>query len=113
MAGKVNLDIQTILNRQFNIDFKGYSAKEVDAFLDLIIEDYETYQDISAELNTKIAELERTNASLRAKLIEVEGKVRAMEQNPTSTHKGSENVDILKRLSRLESEVFAQKNEGR
>ena len=39
MAGKVNLDIQTILDKEFDIDLKGYSASEVDAFLDLVMED--------------------------------------------------------------------------
>ena len=43
MAGKVNLDIQTILDKEFDIDLKGYSASQVDAFLDLVMEDYETY----------------------------------------------------------------------
>ncbi len=109
MAGKVNLDIQTILDKEFNIDFKGYNATEVDNFLDLIIQDYQTYQEITSELNEKIAELERTNASLRAKLIEVEGRTRALEANPTPASVGQSSVDILKRLSRLEEEVFEQK----
>ena len=109
MAGKVNLDIQTILDKEFNVDFKGYNATEVDSFLDLVIQDYQTYQEITSELNQKIAELERTNASLRAKLIEVEGKTRALEANASTAKQGANNVDILKRLSRLEEEVFEQK----
>lgn len=109
MAGKVNLDIQTILDKEFNIDFKGYNATEVDAFLDLVIQDYQTYQEITGNLNQKIAELERTNASLRAKLIEVEGRTRALEANPTPAQQGASNIDILKRLSRLEEEVFEQR----
>ena len=108
MSGKVNLDLQTILDKQFDINFKGYSPDEVDSFLDLVMEDYQTYQDITAELNQKIAELERTNASLRAKLIEEEGRTRAMENNPTPAAQGAANVDILKRLSRLEEQVFQQ-----
>ncbi|MBR2767568.1 MAG: cell division regulator GpsB [Solobacterium sp.] len=108
MSGKVNLDLQTILDKQFDIDFKGYSPDEVDSFLDLVMEDYQTYQDITAELNQKIAELERTNASLRAKLIEEEGRTRAMENNTTPAAQGAANVDILKRLSRLEEQVFQQ-----
>lgn len=108
MSGKVNLDLQTILDKQFDIDFKGYSPDEVDSFLDLVMEDYQTYQDITAELNQKIAELERTNASLRAKLIEEEGRTRAMENNPTPAAQGAAIVDILKRLSRLEEQVFQQ-----
>ena len=112
MAGKVNLDIHAILDKQFNIDFKGYSASEVDAFLDLIMEDYETYQEMTSELTQKITELERMNASLRAKLIEVEGRTRVMEANQSANNMG-ENVDILKRLSRLENEVFAKQNDKR
>lgn len=113
MAGKVNLDIQTILDKQFDIDFKGYSPAQVDSFLDLVMEDYQTYQDITAELNQKIAELERTNASLRAKLIEEEGRNRAFEQNAASpAMQGAANVDILKRISRLEEQVFEQ-NQGK
>lgn len=108
---KVNLDIQSILDKQFNIDFRGYSAEEVDAYLDLVIEDYQTYQEITGELNEKIEELERTNASLRAKLIEVEGRTRALEANPTPAQQGADNLDILKRLSRLEDEVFAQQRD--
>jgi len=113
MAGKVNLDIQTILDKEFNVDFKGYNATEVDTFLDLVIQDYQTYQDITKELNEKIAELERTNASLRAKLIEVEGRTRALESNPTPAQQGAASVDILKRLSRLEEQVFDAQNKER
>lgn len=110
MAGKVNLDIQTILDKEFEIDFKGYSSDDVDSFLDLVMEDYQTYQEITAELNQKIAELERTNTSLRAKLIEEEGKSRAMEQAAAATPaaQGAANVDILKRLSRLEEMIYEQ-----
>ena len=78
-----------------------------------MIEDYQTYQEITGELNEKIEELERTNASLRAKLIEVEGRTRALEANPTPAQQGADNLDILKRLSRLEDEVFAQQRDRR
>lgn len=108
MTQKLNLDIQTILDKEFNIDFKGYNASEVDAFLDMVIEDYDTNKQIVEELNDKIGELERTNASLRAKLIEMEGKTRAMETNAAQSPQSAGNVDILKRLSRLEEKVFEQ-----
>ena len=101
MSNKLNLEVQTLLDKQFNIDFKGYSAKEVDGFLDLVIEDYQTYQAILVDLNHKISELERTNASLRAKLIEAEGRARVYDDGSSAS-----NVDIIKRLSRLEQEVF-------
>ncbi|MCI5773865.1 MAG: DivIVA domain-containing protein [Erysipelotrichaceae bacterium] len=106
MTNKLNLDIHTILDTQFNIDFKGYSPKDVDAFLDLVMEDYETYQNISAQLNERVSELERTNASLRAKLIELEAKARSYEESSSAN---ISNVDILKRISRLEQEVYGNK----
>lgn len=63
-----------------------------------------------ADLTKKAEELERTNASLRAKLIEVEGKIKAQEDlDPIA--QGASNVDILKRLSRLERQVFSNNNE--
>lgn len=104
MSNKLNLEVQALVDKEFNIDFKGYSAREVDGFLDLVIEDYQTYQAVLSELNEKISELERTNASLRAKLIEAEGKARVFEDTGSNS-----NVDIIKRLSRLEQEVFNRK----
>ena len=82
MAGKLNLDIQTILDKRFDIDFKGYSGLEVDTFLDLVIEDYQTYQDITAELNQKIAEqydalhctLEPEQKEMLIRLMELNGE---------------------------------------
>jgi DivIVA domain-containing protein len=102
MPTKLNLDIQTILDKQFNIDFKGYSATEVDSFLDLVLEDYETLQDVTKTLNDKVIELDRLNATLRAQLIELEGKSRLNDEGSQS----ASQLDILKRLSRLEQVVY-------
>ena len=61
------LDIDTIINKQFNIEFKGYSPIEVDQFLDSIGHDYDTYNQIIEELNEKIYELRTTLFELRRK----------------------------------------------
>jgi DivIVA domain-containing protein len=109
MAAKLNLSPQAIVDKEFDIDFKGYNPDQVDMMLDQIIKDYQSYERYASELQSKIDELEKTNASLRAKLIEVEGKVKAQEEvDPLS--QGASNVDILKRLSRLEKQVFEDKN---
>ena len=104
MAEKANLDIQMILDKEFNVDFKGYNATEVDSFLDLVIQDYQMYQERVSTLSEKNAELERMNASLRAKLIELEGRTKALSEGTPQT-----NIDILKRISRLEEQVFENK----
>jgi DivIVA domain-containing protein len=109
MADKLNLDPESIVNKEFAIDFKGYNPDQVDHMLDQVIEDYQTYDAKVRELNSKIEELTRTNASLRAKLIDVQGKVKAHEDDDPMLS-GSSNVDILKRLSRLEEQVFDNQN---
>ena len=43
MEKRFKLKVEDVLNKQFNIDFKGYSSVEVDEFLDLVINDYQEY----------------------------------------------------------------------
>lgn len=106
MEKKLNLDIQSIFEKEFQTDFKGYDPAEVDSFIDLMIEDYQAYQEIIDNMNQKNSELERNNASLRAKLIEVEGKLRAKETESNAAIIGTSNVDMIKRISRLEERVL-------
>ena len=111
MADKLILDPQTIVDTEFDIDFKGYDPEQVDLLLDSVIKDYQTYQKMIRVRNQKIEDLEKTNASLRAKLIELEGKMKAQEDTVYDPYAGgASNVDILKRLSRLEKQVFDTKD---
>ena len=52
-----NLSPKDILDKEFKIDTRGFRIKEVDAFLDEIIEDYEHYDKIVKELLKEKAEL--------------------------------------------------------
>ncbi len=103
-AKKLNLDKRAILDKQFNIDFKGYSCDEVDAFLDLIMQDYDTLLTTIVEYRRVNEELERSNATCQAKLIELEGRQKAMAE----VNEAPSQVDILKRLARLEKEVYSR-----
>ena len=62
---KVNLTVEEILDKQFNVDFKGYSASEVDAFLDIILEDYQIYEENLDELKSEIQKLHEEVAELK------------------------------------------------
>ena len=46
MEKRFKLTIEDVLEKQFNIDFKGYASGEVDEFLDLVIADYQQYNKI-------------------------------------------------------------------
>ncbi len=105
MASQLNLSPQSIVDKEFDIDFKGYNPAQVDQILDLVIADYQAYEEMLGDLREKVSDLERANASLRAKVMELEGKAKAAE-SADPIYVASSNVDILKRLSRLEKQVF-------
>ncbi|MBQ7889367.1 MAG: DivIVA domain-containing protein [Erysipelotrichaceae bacterium] len=107
METKLNLDVHAILDKEFHVDFKGYSASEVDALLDLVIEDYQIYDQMIAKMSEAALVQERTIASLKAKIIELEGKQKAMSESESMN---VSKMDILKRLSRLEQIVYQEKN---
>ena len=45
MTKEMNLTAQEIFEKEFHVDIKGYAPAEVDEFLDLIIEDYQVYDE--------------------------------------------------------------------
>ena len=112
MADKLHLTPLDIVNKKLSIDFKGYDSNEVDHMLDEVIEDYQMYQDMVDSLQQKVSDLEKTNALLRAKMVELEGKERAISKDSNPMLQGANNVDILKRLSKLENEVFNNNNDS-
>ncbi|MGN1408143.1 DivIVA domain-containing protein [Lactobacillus sp.] len=54
----IKLSAQDILKKQFRSKVKGYDPDEVDSYLDQIIADYETFQDIIEDLYGRIGELQ-------------------------------------------------------
>jgi len=46
MKDKISLTMQDILEKEFKIDARGYRLQEVDKFLDIIIKDYNEYNNI-------------------------------------------------------------------
>ena len=110
MANKIQLSPKKILNKHFQIDFKGYSATEVDYFLDTVVEDYETFAKMLNESYEQIENLQKENEALKMKMANMEREhmikqdnLRSMEENLSS------NVDLLKRISNLEKEVYKNK----
>ncbi|CVH74204.1 Cell cycle protein GpsB [Clostridiales bacterium CHKCI006] len=107
MDNKLQLSPTKILNKEFKVDFKGYNATEVDYFLDVVIEDYETFKKLLNMAYEKIETLNSRNQKLKEQIQNLEkenalikDQYNQLEENSTS------NVDILKRLSLLEREVF-------
>ncbi len=96
------LTVQQILDKQFNVDFKGYNAREVDEFLDKVIHDYQVYDEKMKECSETLLRYENTIESLKNQIQELNSQLQRKEEIPSNIS----NVDILKRISRLEAEVF-------
>ncbi|HPX32709.1 MAG TPA: DivIVA domain-containing protein [Erysipelotrichaceae bacterium] len=112
MEKNIILDIDTILNKEFSIDFKGYSPIEVDTFLDAVVRDYDGFQQLIIELKNQIAFLQNANDGLKERIVDLETKISQSEENNANQSPVVSNlsqVDILRRIARLEQEVFNRK----
>ena len=97
MSVELNLTAKNIYEKEFKKSrVKGYSEDDVNDYLDLIIEDYMKLD----KLLTRIKELEIENQNLKIKVEALKNSSR--EDKPVQVT----NVDILKRLSKLEVAVF-------
>ena len=93
-TNQVQLTNKDILEKEFKIAMRGYKQEEVDEFLDIIIRDYNAFQQ-EIERLTQENERLRKNAEYN--------RPRTVNQNHQV------NYDILKRLSNLEKTVFGKK----
>ena len=100
---KLNLNPEEILNKEFNADFKGYAPSEVDSFLDEVLDDYQTMEENVQELLDLVTKLQNEIKELNKKNIELEGKKKAFDLSNTTSYS---SVDILKRISRLEEQLY-------
>ena len=91
-----------IFEQEFGRKVRGYSKVEVDEFLDDVIKDYETYAALVKSLRQEIAEL-KEELSRKPESAPVQAEPLEMTATTSMT-----NFDILKRLNRLEKEVFGK-----
>ncbi|NLA33671.1 MAG: cell division regulator GpsB [Tenericutes bacterium] len=101
---KVALTPQDILEKEFKIDTRGYRLKEVDQYLDIIINDYEQFYDIIRSLEKEKEDFLNEIMALKQ---ELRNAKMSIEIAKTSGHEVS-NVDIMRRLSHLEKIVYGK-----
>ena len=99
---KIALTMQDILEKDFKIDARGYRMQEVDQFLDIIIRDYNEYNNMLKKMADENKTLANENASLKQELRSLKSTI--------ETAKGGEkeitNVDLLRRISQLEKIIL-------
>lgn len=106
---KITLTPQEILEKEFKIDTRGYRLKEVDQFLDTIIGDYEQFFSIINSLEQEKTDLLAEVMRLKQELRNAKTTVEMAKKNdvPEIT-----NVDIMRRLSRLEKLIYGSEKEN-
>jgi DivIVA domain len=98
-----------IFEQEFKSSMRGYDKKEVDEFLDDIIKDYETYISTIEELrqeNTRLKEEEKQAKKRQEAAQTTVSPAASVSSSRVATT--ATNFDILKRISRLEKEVFGK-----
>ena len=104
---KIELSPQDILEKDFKIDTRGYRLKEVDQFLDIIINDYEQFYKMVNDLEKKKADLLGEIMRLKQELRNVKMNAE-IAKNSASDIPEVTNLDLLRRLSKLEKMVYGK-----
>ena len=100
----INFTPQDILDKDFNVDTRGYRPQEVDKFLDLVIKDY-------TEFNSAIKKLIKENRLLEDEVAKLKQEIRRLRDTEDIVESSTSritNLDILKRLSSLEKTVYGK-----
>ena len=99
---RIALTIKDILEKEFKIDASGYRMQEVDQFLDMIIRDYNEYNNIVKNLEADNKKLADENAALKQEMRSLKSSIDVVKGG----EKEITNVDLLRRISQLEKIIL-------
>ena len=101
---RIALTIKDILEKEFKIDARGYRLQEVDKFLDIIIKDYNEYNNIIKELDKERKSLIQENQDLKQEVRNLKSSIEAIKLD----EKEITNVDLIRRISQLKKIVLGK-----
>ena len=104
---RITLTMQDILEKEFKIDARGYRLQEVDKFLDVIIKDYNEYNNIIRNLEKEKRALTIENQNLKNEARNLRSSIEAARIG----EKEITNVDLLRRISQLEKIILGKEQQ--
>ena len=107
MKDRISLTMQDILEKEFKIDARGYRLQEVDKFLDVIIKDYNEYNNIIRAYDKERKELLEENQSLKNEVRNLKSSIEAARIG----EKEITNIDLIRRISQLEKIILGKEQE--
>ena len=99
------LTVKDILDKEFKVDTRGYRPQEVDKFLDMVIKDYEEFNNIIKTLSNEKKELIDDNIRLKQEIRNLRTKLEVVKENENEE---ITNADILRRLSNIEKVIYGR-----
>jgi len=99
---RIALTIQDILEKEFKIDARGYRMQEVDQFLDIIIRDYNEYNNMIKALKVDLKTLSVENENLKQEVRNLKSSIETLK----TEEKEVTNVDLIRRISQLEKIIL-------
>ncbi len=109
-----NLSAQDIYDKEFTVDARGYSAEEVDSYLDLIIDDYQNFETQTAKLSSalvscdqKIKDLEEKNQSLEQEIQKLKEEAEGLQK--ANGELKSAATGLNSRIDELNAQLDEQK----
>ena len=102
---RVELTGKDILEKEFNIDTRGYRPQEVDSFLDQIIKDYNVMNEIILKLEKEKKDLTNENIALMQEIRNLNMKLDTLKE---TNEDGNSSADVLRRLLNLEKIIYGK-----
>ena len=107
MKERISLTMQDILEKEFKIDARGYRPQEVDKFLDVIIKDYNEYNNIIRAYDKERKQLLEENQNLKNEVRNLKSSIEAAKIG----EKEITNIDLIRRISQLEKIILGKEQE--
>lgn len=109
---KKNLTSESILNKKFSPDMKGYNGHEVDLFLDQILQDYRQIElfikqelPILEQQAQLVHSLKKKISDLEIQVADMKDKVKVINANKT-VEINQDNFLLVKKIGIYEKELF-------
>lgn len=107
MSNYIKLTHDNVLNKDFEVEYKGYKVEEIDSFLDIVAEDYKSFETQLIEKDQTIKQLQDKVNSLMDENQQIVATAKFTEQQLEELgRKGLTNSAVIQRINELEKATY-------
>ncbi len=101
---KLNLKSELVLNKKFSTELSGYNAREVDEYLDEILQDYRTFEELVAIQKATLAEKTNLLSDRDEKIEQLELEIETLKSQLIRTEEGT-NSNLKKEIEEIKRQM--------